>query len=81
MESTTDELVETITDFNSSSNLNIPKETLYKLQKLLQEADLVKFAKSKPLQNEIALHRGDAEGIIDVLHPIKIESKEDEDGQ
>lgn len=81
LESTTDELVETITDFNSSSNLNIPKETLYKLQKLLQEADLVKFAKSKPLQNEIALHRGDAEGIIDVLHPIKIESKEDEDGQ
>src|SRR5210317_1571403 len=81
LESTTDELLETITDFNSSSNLNIPKETLYKLHKLLQEADLVKFAKSKPLQNEIVLHRGDAEGIIDVLHPIKLESKEDEDGQ
>jgi len=81
LESTTDELLETITDFNNSSNLDIPKETLYKLQKLLQEADLVKFAKSKPLQNEIALHRGDAEGIIDVLHPIKIEPKEEEDGQ
>ena len=81
LESTTDELLETITDFNSSSHLNIPKETLYKLQKLLQEADLVKFAKSKPLQNEIALHRGDAEGIIDVLHPIKVEPKEEEDGQ
>ena len=81
LESTTDELIETITDFNNSSNLNIPKETLYKLQKLLQEADLVKFAKSKPLQNEIALHRGDAEGIIDVLHPIKMEIKEEEDGQ
>ena len=81
LESTTDELLETITDFNNSSNLDIPKETLYKLQKLLQEADLVKFAKSKPLQNEIALHRGDAEGIIDVLHPIKIEPKEEENGQ
>lgn len=82
LESTTDELLETISDFNSSSNLNIPKETLIKLQKLLQEADLVKFAKSKPLQNEIAIHRGDAEGIIDVLHPIKIEEpKEEEDGQ
>ncbi len=81
LESTTDELIETITDFNNSSNLNIPKETLYKLQKLLQEAVLVKFAKSKPLQNEIALHRGDAEGIIDVLHPIKMEIKEEEDGQ
>ncbi len=81
LESTTDELLETITDFNNSSNLDIPEETLNKLQKLLQEADLVKFAKSKPLQNEIALHRGDAEGIIDVLHPIKIELKEEEDGQ
>jgi len=82
LESTTDELLETITDFNSSSNLNIPKETVIKLQKLLQEADLVKFAKSKPLQNEIALHRGDAERIIDVLHPIKIEEpKEEENGQ
>jgi len=82
LESTTDELLETIIDFNSSSNLNIPKETVIKLQKLLQEADLVKFAKSKPLQNEIALHRGDAERIIDVLHPIKIEEpKEEEDGQ
>ena len=82
LESTTDELLETIVDFNSSSKLNIPKETLDKLGKLLQEADLVKFAKSKPLQNEISLHRTDAEGIIDVLHPVKVESKEeDDDGQ
>lgn len=81
LESTTDELLETITDFNASSNLNIPKETIYKLQKLLQEADLVKFAKSKPLQNEIALHRGDAEGIIDILHPTQVEPKEEKDGQ
>ena len=79
LESTTDELLETITDFNSSSKLNIPKETLIKLQKLLQEADLVKFAKSKPLQNEISLHRMDAEGIIDTLHPIQLETKEEDD--
>lgn len=82
LESTTDELLETITDFNSSSNLDIPKETLLKLQTLLKEADLVKFAKSKPLQNEIALHRVDAEGIIDTLHPDKVEPKEEgDDGQ
>lgn len=79
LESTTDELLETITDFNSSSKLNIPEDTLMKLQKLLQEADLVKFAKSKPLQNEISLHRMDAEGIIDTLHPIQLETKEDDD--
>jgi trans-2-enoyl-CoA reductase len=75
LESTTDELMETITDFNSSSNLNIHKETLVKLQKLLQEADLVKFAKSKPLLNEIEIHRFDAENIIDKLHPDKVEIK------
>lgn len=79
LESTTDELLETIVDFNSSSKLDIPKETIAKLGKLLQEADLVKFAKSKPLQNEISLHRIDAEGIIDVLHPVKVELKEEED--
>ncbi|MCA0933158.1 hypothetical protein LCM02_11900 [Lutimonas saemankumensis] len=79
LESTTDELLETLIDFNSSSNLNIPKETVNKLKKLLQEADLVKFAKSKPLQNEIVLHREDAEGIIDTLHPVTVESKENAD--
>ena len=79
LESTTDELMEIITDFNSSSHLNIPDETLLKLKKLLKEADLVKFAKSKPLQNEIALHRMDAEGIIDSLHPKKVELKAEED--
>lgn len=69
LESTTDELMEIITDFNESSNLNIPKETIVKLQQLLKEADLVKFAKSKPLLNEIELHRNYAEIIIDKFHP------------
>lgn len=77
LESTTDELLESITDFNSSSNaLNIPKETIYKLNKLLKEADLVKFAKFKPLVNEIELHRNGAGEIIDELHPkIKVEDE------
>jgi hypothetical protein len=78
LESTTDELLETIIDFNNSSQLNIPSETMLKLKQLLKEADLVKFAKSKPLQNEIALHRVDAEGIIDTLHPKKVEPKAEE---
>ena len=77
LESTTDELLESITDFNSSSNaLNIPKETIDKLNKLLKEADLVKFAKFKPLVNEIELHRNGAGEIIDELHPkIKVEDE------
>lgn len=77
LESTTDELMETITDFNSSSNLNIPEQTLLKLQELLKEADLVKFAKSKPLLNEIELHRNDAENIIDKMHPEKVKVKQE----
>ena len=69
LESTTDELLETITDFNTSSSLNIPEQTIIKLRKLLRDADLVKFAKFKPLANEIELHRNDSGEIIDVLHP------------
>jgi len=76
LESTTDELMETMTDFNTSSSLNIPSDTIKKLQKLLQEADLVKFAKFKPLVNEIELHRNDAGKIIEELHPtIEIEDE------
>jgi len=76
LESTTNELMETMIDFNTSSSLNIPKEAIQKLKKLLQEADLVKFAKYKPLANEIELHRNDAEEIIEVLHPkIEIENE------
>ena len=80
LESTTDELIETITDFNDSSNLNIPKEPVSKLKRLLQEADLVKFAKSKPLLNTTDLHRKDAETIIEKMHP-KVEKKEENDGE
>jgi len=76
LESTTDELMETMTDFNTSSSLNIPSDTIKKLQKLLQEADLVKFAKFKPLVNEIELHRNDAGEIIEELHP-KIEMEDE----
>ncbi len=76
LESTTNELMETITDFNSSSSLNIPDETIKKLQSLLKDADLVKFAKYVPLSNEIELHRNDAEKVIEVLHP-KIETEDE----
>ena len=79
LESTTEELIETISDFNTSSQLNIPVETLGKLQHLLREADLVKFAKSKPLETEVALHRGEAEEVIDTIHPKYKESKTEED--
>ena len=76
LESTTDELMETIRDFNEIKTLDLPKETVQNLQKLLQEADLVKFAKHKPMSNEIEYHRVDTESIINELKPKPREEDE-----
>jgi hypothetical protein len=73
LESTTDELMETIRDFNKIKTLDLPKETVNNLQKLLREADLVKFAKHKPIENDIEGHRIDTENIIKDLQPKNIE--------
>jgi hypothetical protein len=64
LESTTNELIETINDFNESSNLGISKETIQQLNEVLQSADLVKFAKSKPIVNEIQSDRIIVEDIL-----------------
>ncbi len=77
LESTTDELIETIKDFNKIKTLDLPKKTIKNLEKLLQEADLVKFAKHKPVAHEIEGHRVNTESIINNLKP-KPEEKEDE---
>ncbi len=77
MESTTVELISTISDFNQSSTLDIPNEAIDKLNRLLKDADLVKFAKYRPLVNAIELHRQGAREIIDDLKP-KINIEEDE---
>lgn len=76
LESTTDELMETIRDFNKIKTLDLPKETVNNLQKLLREADLVKFAKHKPLENDIEGHRKDTENIIKDLQPKNVEEDE-----
>ncbi len=76
LESTTDELIETIKDFNKISTLDLPKKTIKNLESLLQEADLVKFAKSKPVSSEIEMHRVDTENIINNLHPKPEENDE-----
>jgi hypothetical protein len=79
LESTTDELIETINDFNSSSNLGISKETIQQLKEVLQSADLVKFAKSKPIVEEIRGHRNISEGILQGLKPVKEEPVKEEE--
>jgi hypothetical protein len=64
LESTTNELIETINDFNESSNLGISNETIQQLKQVLQNADLVKFAKSKPIIDEIKYDRTTVEDIL-----------------
>jgi len=76
LESTTDELIDTLTDFNDSESISTTKETIKKLRDLLREADLVKFAKSKPLSEQIETNRKEAEEVVTELKPETIETSE-----
>ena len=80
LEITTHELVDILSDFNKAKTINTSKETIKKLNALLQEADLVKFAKSTPLSHEIEEDRRDAEEVLYTLKPTPIieETKDDE---
>ena len=80
LEITTFELVSMLSDYNTPKNINITKETVRKLNALLQEADLVKFAKSTPLSHEIEEDRRVAEKVLNDLKPIPLieETKENE---
>ena len=72
LENTTDEILEALKNFEDAETIQVSKETLKTLQELLHEADLVKFAKSKPLAVEIKEDRKDAEDIISNLTPRPI---------
>ena len=80
LEITTFELVSLLSNYNTPKNINITKETVRKLDALLQEADLVKFAKSTPLSHEIEEDRRVAEKVLNDLKPIPLieEIKENE---
>lgn len=80
LEITTFELISLLSDYNTPKNINISKETVRKLNALLQEADLVKFAKSTPLSHEIEEDRRVAEKVLNDLRPIPLieEIKENE---
>jgi len=75
LENTTDELLETILDFKEIEKLSIDNQIVKKLKSLLQEADLVKFAKALPLSDKIKEDRAEAEHIIEGLKPIKQEKE------
>lgn len=70
LESTTDELIESLKDFNNINAIETTDDTIKKLQELLRESDLVKFAKSKPLSEAIEMNRKEAEEVVNDLKPI-----------
>jgi hypothetical protein len=79
LEITSDELLEYLKGFKDAETIELSKETFDTLKALLQEADLVKFAKSKPLSYEIEEDRKDAESILNEMKPKPIIEEEQND--
>ena len=80
MESTTSELIEGLRQASLKKKMALSKETIENLEQVLRQADLVKFAKSKPLDFEITEDRKKIEKSIITLDksiPV-IEESEDE---
>ena len=63
-ESTTDELLAKINDLQQTGKLHLSAETISNLKRVLQNADLVKFAKSKPSDNNAEYDRETIERVV-----------------
>lgn len=80
MESTTSELIIGLRAVSLKKKMTLAADTLENLEKVLKHADLVKFAKSKPLDFEIAEDRKKIEKAIltiDNSIPVEVELPED----
>ena len=80
MESTTSELIIALRAASIKKKMTVSVETLENLERVLKQADLVKFAKSRPLDFEIAEDQNKIEKAILTLDksiPIEIETEED----
>ena len=80
MESTTSELIEGLRAASIKKKMSLSKEIIENLEKVLKQADLVKFAKSKPLDFEITEDRKKIEKAIVTLDksiPIEVEDEEE----
>ncbi|TDO98436.1 hypothetical protein [Flavobacterium sp. 245] len=81
MESTTSELIQAIRNASTKKKMTLTPETVENLERVLRQADLVKFAKSKPLDFEITDDRNKIQKVILTLDnaiPSEIPSEEDE---
>jgi len=80
MESTTSELIDGLKVASEKKKMKLSKETIENLFVVLKQADLVKFAKSKPLDFEIAEDRKKIERAIVTLDkaiPVIVEVEDD----
>lgn len=80
MESTTSELILGLRAVSIKKKMTLSQDTLENLEKVLKHADLVKFAKSKPLDFEIAEDRNKIEKTILTLDksiPVAVEIEAD----
>jgi len=80
MESTTSELIEGLKVASRKKKMKLSQETIENLFVVLKQADLVKFAKSKPLDFEITEDRKKIERAIVTLDkaiPVIVEKEDD----
>lgn len=80
MENTTDELIENLRKTAIRRKLAFSEEMIVALEKVLKQADLVKFAKSKPLEFEITNDRNTVEKTLRTMHgiiPVKTPEEEE----
>ncbi len=69
LELTSNEIVDLVINENRSKSLGLTKESITDIDSLLKSADLVKFAKLKPLAQDIEFDRKKAEQIIKEVKP------------
>jgi hypothetical protein len=80
MESTTSELIEGLKTASLKKKMKLSKETIENLFVVLKQADLVKFAKSQPLEFEITEDRNKIQRAIltlDEAIPVEVPLEED----
>ncbi len=78
MESTTSELITKLEMLKDSGELSLEEDTIRQFQKILQTADLVKFAKSKPAVSIAEQDRKLVEDIVIKTHEALPEPTEEE---
>lgn len=79
MESTTSELIDGLRKAAKQKKLKLSNETVENLEKVLMQADLVKFAKVKPLDYEIEEDKKRISSAIVIIHKSIPEVVEDDD--